>query len=141
VSADPAAGRGRRAIIAALGVLVLAAAALLLREYGRGDWLPGCVFHRFTGLHCPGCGMTRGTVAALHGEFGWAFRHNPVGMILLPLAMVGLGLELAGWVRGRPLPWRLSVGRYGGWVIVGILIAFFLLRNLPWWPFTLLAPP
>lgn len=125
----------------ALGVLALLAAAWLLREHGRAGWLPGCVFHRFTGLHCPGCGMTRGTVAALHGEFGWAFRHNPVGMVLLPLAMAGLALELAGWVRGRPLRWRLPLGRYGGWVILWTLLAFFLLRNLPWWPLTLLAPP
>ncbi|MEO0016883.1 MAG: hypothetical protein RLZZ522_166 [Verrucomicrobiota bacterium] len=141
MNAFPAGRRRRRALIAVLGVLALAAAAWLLREYGRVGWLPGCLFHRFTGLHCPGCGMTRGTVAVLHGEFGRAFRHNPVGMVLLPLAMAGLALELAGWVRGRPLRWRLAVGRWGGWVIVWTFLAFFLLRNLPWWPFTLLAPP
>ena len=48
-----------RAIIAALGGLALVAAALVLREHGPAGWLPACTFHEITGLHCPGCGLTR----------------------------------------------------------------------------------
>jgi hypothetical protein len=130
-----------RAIIVAIGVLALLVTAYVLREDGRVGWLPACAFHELTGLHCPGCGMTRATFAALHGQLGLAFRCNPLGVVLLPLTVVGLALELAGWVRAKPPPFRLSLGRYGGWVIVWTVLAFWLLRNLPWWPFTLLAPP
>lgn len=132
-----------RAGVVVLGCLVLAGAVWLLALRGPAGlaWFPGCLFRRFTGLNCPGCGMTRAAYATLHGRIGEAFRFNPVGMILLPLASFGAGLELIGWVRGRALPFRLNVGRAGAWAIVGVVISFWVLRNLPWWPFTLLAPP
>ncbi len=127
----------------ALGMLVLVCAAFALREKGPSGlaWLPGCLFKQFTGLDCPGCGMTRAAHATFHGKLGEAFRFNPVGMILLPLALAGVGIELIGWIRGKPLPFRLSVGVMGNWIIVWLVISFWVLRNLPWWPFTLLAPP
>lgn len=132
-----------RALWIAVGVLILAGAAYLLRQNGPNGlpWLPVCMFHQLTGLHCPGCGMTRAAHAALHGNVGEAFRYNPVGMVLLPLAALGVGIQLIGWARGRPLPFRLHVGAKGGWSIVALLIVFWILRNIPQWPFTLLAPP
>ena len=132
----------QRATLVGAASLVLAFAAWQLSLHGPSGlpWMPGCLFHSATGLHCPGCGMTRATHAALHGHFGQAFRFNPVGVILLPVALVGVGIELAGWVRGRPLPFRLNPGATGAWIIAGVVIAFWILRNLPWWPFTLLAP-
>ena len=85
--------------------------------------------------------MTRAAHATLHGRLGEAFRFNPVGMILLPLACTGLGIEILGWIRGRPLPFRLKVGVMGAWAIVWIVVGFWILRNIPCWPFTLLSSP
>ena len=134
--------RRDRAVWAALAVLALVTAAALLRQSGPGvSWLPGCLLHDLTGLHCPGCGMTRTAHASLHGRISEAFRLNPVGMVLLPLAGAGVGLEIAGWVRGRPLPIRLHLGVAGGWVILALVVSFWVFRNIPQWPFTLLAPP
>jgi hypothetical protein len=135
--------RPDRALWVALGVLILACAAFSLHQRGPSGlaWLPDCLFHRFTGLHCPGCGMTRAAHATLHGEIARAFRFNPVGMLLLPLACAGLGIELLGWIRGKPPNFRLSVGAAGGWVIVWVVIGFWVFRNIPAWPFSLLAPP
>jgi Protein of unknown function (DUF2752) len=119
------------------GLVVLAVAAFFLRKMGPEGLpaLPRCTFHQLTGWHCPGCGMTRAAHAALHGEILQAFRFNPLGMLLLPLASAGLALEILSWVRGRPQGFRLSVGSKGGWVILGLILAFWLLR------FPLLAPP
>lgn len=132
-----------RALWAALGVLGLVGAAFFLRERGPSGlgWFMRCTFHELTGLNCPGCGMTRGAHAALHGRITEAFRFNPVGMILLPLACVGLGIEILGWIRGKPLGFRLNVGVRGAWAIAWIVISFWILRNIPYWPLTLLAPP
>ncbi len=132
-----------RAWWAILGILVLGGGAFLLRENGPAGvpWLPGCVFHRLTGLNCPGCGMTRAAHATLHGRFAEAFRFNPVGMVLLPVAGLGMAVEIAGWVRGRPLPCRLRVGAKGAWALVGLIVGFWILRNIPCWPLTLLSPP
>jgi hypothetical protein len=134
--------RGDRALALALGALsALLLAFLLYRSGPAASWLPGCLFHRVTGFDCPGCGMTRAAHAALHGRIGEAFRFNPLGMVLLPAAMIGLGLELAGWLRGRPLPVRFRIGGRWAWGVLGVLMAFWVLRNIPAWPFTLLAPP
>ncbi len=135
--------RRDRAWCVLVGIFALATAAFFLHQRGPNglSWFPGCTFHRLTGLNCPGCGMTRAAHATLHGRLGEAFRFNPVGMILLPLAAVGIGLEILGWVRGKPLAFRLNIGAVGAWAVVWIVIGFWVFRNLPWWPFTLLSPP
>lgn len=127
----------------ACGVLALAVAAFVLRHYGPTGvpWTPGCVLHDLTGLNCPGCGMTRAAHATLQGRLGDAFRLNPVGMILLPVASVGLGIEVLNWTREKPLPFRMKIGARGAWIFVAVIIGFGILRNIPLWPFTLLAPP
>jgi hypothetical protein len=130
-----------RALLVALGVLVLAMAAFHLRTQGpQASLLPPCVFHRVTGLHCVGCGMTRATHAALNGRMFEAFAHNPLGMVLLPVALIAAALELLAWARGKPGGPRLRPGRRGLWWLVALIFAFWVLRNVPAWPFTLLAP-
>lgn len=111
-------------------------AALELRTHGPSGvaFLPGCQFRRFTGLECPGCGMTRATYAMLHGHLAEAFRFNPLGMVLMPLACAGLMLEAAAWVVKKPFPWRLRPGAKAGRAIVWSLMVFWALRNFPWWP-------
>lgn len=119
-----------RALWVSLGVLAMAGAAYALRETGGGGWMPGCVFREFTGLECPGCGMTRGTHALLHGRVVEAFSYNPVGMILLPLAMIALGIEVMGWVRGKPMPFRMIPGSRGAVAIAAVMILWWVGRNL-----------
>ena len=121
--------------------MVVTAAALHQRGPSAVPWLPACTFHRLTGLHCAGCGMTRAVHAALHGRVGEAFRYNPLGMILLPSALVWFVLKVPGWLRkGPPETPPRPAGRWPWWVI-GLIVAFWILRNLPFHPFTLLAPP
>jgi hypothetical protein len=121
-----------RALVVALAVLAAVVAAAVLYQRGPSGLglFPGCLFHRFTGLQCPGCGMTRATYATLHGDFARAFRLNPVGMVLLPIALVGLVIEALGWVRDQPLPFRLKVGSRGGWVLAWIVMVFWVLIRI-----------
>ncbi len=125
----------------AVAVLCGVAAALLFQMGPNGLAVgPLCLFQRWTGLHCAGCGMTRATFAMMHGDPVSAFRYNPLGMILFPIAMVGALIEAIGWACGRPLPWRMKVGARGAVCLLWLVVSFWILRNLPWWPFTLLAP-
>lgn len=119
-----------RALWVSLAILILAVAAYALRETGGAGWMPGCVFRKATGFECPGCGMTRATHAFLNGRVADAFRLNPVGMVVFPLAMVALGLEVLGWVRGKPLPWRIRSGRWGATILAVVMIGWWVLRNL-----------
>lgn len=131
-----------RAVWVALGVLALAWAAVELRQRGPGGvaFLPGCLLRQTTGLLCPGCGMTRASHAFLNGRITEAFRLNPLGMVLLPTALIGIGIGLIAWVRGRQPTRRSTPGARVTWLIVATILAFGILRNLPWWPFTLLSP-
>ena len=85
--------------------------------------------------------MTRAAWHLLHFEPFEAFRKNPLMVLLLPLVVTGLALELAAWVRG---PERRTPRLRPGWrttiVLVVVLLAYGVVRNFPWWPFTLLAP-
>ena len=133
--------RGDRALAVVIGGLVVLLAAVVLYQHGPSSagWFPGCLFHRLTGLECPGCGMTRATYAALHGRFGEALRFNPLGMIVVP-ALVGLvGMQIPAWLRGEAQAFRFRVGPCGCWWLVGVVLGYWVLRNLPVWPFMLLA--
>ena len=46
-----------------------------------------CLYQRFLDVSCLGCGLTRSTVYAIHGEIVLAFEHHVVGPILV--AVVG----------------------------------------------------
>jgi hypothetical protein len=128
--------------VAAAGC-VLAALTTALYQLGPafGGWAPGCLLHRLTGFWCAGCGMTRAVWHLLHCEPVAALRQNPLLVVLLPLVVAGLALELTAWVRSpqRPTPrlrldWRVSTA------LAGVLLAYGIVRNFPWWPCTLLAP-
>lgn len=132
-----------RVLAVTLGVFVAVILAILLYERGPSGngLLPGCLFHRLTGFDCPGCGMTRATHAALHGRLGEAIRFNPLGVIVLPVVLVISAVQIPAWLRDRPLPIRFKVSQRGVWWIVGVVMGYWVLRNIPFWPFTLLAPP
>ena len=91
------------------------------------------------GLHCMGCGLTRSAHSLLTGRPLQALAYNLFG----PLAVLWLGWEAArrawAWVRGRPDPGWWVRGDWMPWLIA-LMCGYMLLRNLPWWPFTLLAP-
>jgi len=125
-----------------LGLCAAALLAFVIYQYGPcAAWFPGCLFHRLTGLACPGCGMTRATHAALHGRLGEAFRFNPLGMLAVPALVVFAGMRIPAWLRDSPQPFRCGIGTRGVDWILGLVLGYWILRNLPIWPFTLLAPP
>ena len=52
------------------------------------------------GLPCPGCGLTRATLAALHGQLGEAMRLHPLFPLLSPLYVYLLGSVAYRYVLG-----------------------------------------
>ena len=92
-------------------------------------YLPKCIFHEMTHLYCPGCGVTRAYYSLLHGDFAMAFRYNPM---VFPLVTMAVLIAI--------FP-RLSRTNYVIVPLLIVIITFWIVRNLPWYPFTLLAPP
>ncbi|MCH7225607.1 DUF2752 domain-containing protein [Verrucomicrobiaceae bacterium E54] len=126
-------------MVAVLAVFGLG--ALWLARSGPSGLPWTCILHDTTGLHCAGCGMTRAAHALLEGRFVDAFRFNPLGVVLVPLVLVMLAPGVVGWVRGEPPKWQVPLGRRSGIVLLVLILGYTVLRNLPWAPFTLLAPP
>jgi hypothetical protein len=133
--------RPRGLLIATLTVLTAAAVAAIWWFDPAQIPLPICGFHATTGLHCPGCGATRATHELLHGRFLGALHYNALWICTLPLA-VYMGISELGLVAvGRPLPGNLPCKPWLFVALGAIAVLFFVLRNLPFYPFLLLAPP
>lgn len=70
---------------------------------------PTCLLRIFTGLPCPGCGMTRAWVHVAHGDVLTAFEYNlfgPIGMAVAAGIVVYVAVAL---VRRRPPERILSI--------------------------------
>ena len=119
--------------IAVVGVIGF----LVLRSFQPNDasWHPKCVFHLWTGLHCPGCGTTRALHALPLGQWWTAVRCNPLLVVGLPVITFLLWQQRRRERSGGPVSPRLS------WTIGVVVIAYFVLRNVPSPDRSWLAPP
>jgi hypothetical protein len=126
-------------VVAALGVAAVAGVALLylFDPNSATSPLPGCLFRAFTGLYCPGCGMTRMLHALVHGDIARAASMNVLALAGLPV----LGALVTEQVAGKKvLHGRLRGVLFDGRLWIAAALVFGVLRNLPWAPFTGLAP-
>src|SRR5882762_2231278 len=126
-------------------VLVASGVALALAGLGALFWLdpaqqaifPVCYFHKLTGLNCPGCGSLRAMHHLLHGRLFTAFHCNPLLMLVMPLILV----EAARWVLSSGTAARTWLTRPASlWLMLAILVAFGILRNLPFPAFAWMSP-
>lgn len=89
-----------------------------------------CTFRRFTGLGCPGCGMTRCFIALAHGDVRAAWSYNPAGLFLFALFAFQIpyrGLQIwrirqglselrLGWLAAMSLG-LVAVLTFGQWLL------------------------
>jgi Protein of unknown function (DUF2752) len=70
---------------------------------------PGCVFRAVTGLPCPFCGLTHSMMALGQGDVGAALLQNPLGLLVLPLAIVLLAAGVRVMLRRDRLKWPVPL--------------------------------
>jgi hypothetical protein len=101
-----------------------------------GIWLPPCPIKAVTGLDCPGCGGTRMVWSLLHGDLPAALHYNALALVLVPFVLWLWG----AWVvrRWRGGPPRVPSPRRAPLVLLGLAVAWMVLRNLPFEPLTAL---
>ena len=130
----------RAGLLAVGGVLAVAAAAFVaVVPPTEHSLYPKCQLYQTTGLHCMGCGLTRSAHSLLNGQVLQAFAYNIAGPLLVGWAAFEAGRRGWAWLRGRPDPgWWFRVD-WTPWVML-VLGVYMVLRNLPWWPFTVMAP-
>ena len=83
-----------------------------------------CALQHAAGLPCPGCGLTRSWVSALHGRLPESVAHHPLGWLVL----LYVGTQLArhaAWLllpRQRPAVERLGRPLDRGVIALGALL-------------------
>ena len=112
----------------------------VLLVLGFGSWMGWhlwpCVFAELTGLPCPGCGITRATVALVQGDWrtSWAF-HPFAGFFVLAGMLVAAG-GLLPYSLAEGLATKVEVFEQRTKLPAIILVAvvcFGLLRMLGFW--------
>ncbi|ABP53854.1 DUF2752 domain-containing protein [Salinispora tropica] len=125
--------------LAALGCVGAGIGYTLLFDPTRSapDAAPTCLLKLTTGLDCPGCGGTRALWYLLHADLPAAARHH----VLLVFALPFLAYLFVTWAGRQAFGWRLPELRISN-KLIGVFLAawlaFSVVRNLPWAPFTAL---
>ena len=130
----------RRAVLATMAATLGSWLAMLYRfDPGATEVFPLCPFHYFTGYYCPGCGSLRALHQLLHGNPSAALSYNPLMVLTLPFVIYWMASQAALLWRGRPLPSSFIPARWI-WTLLALVLVFWFMRNLPQYPFALLAP-
>ncbi|MBO5211399.1 MAG: DUF2752 domain-containing protein [Clostridia bacterium] len=96
-----------------------------------------CVFNLITGLHCPGCGISRMFISLFALDFKDAFGYNAFVLLIGPVAAIFVLRHyiiyiLKGTQKSDKLETVLLI------IAIILAIAFGVLRNIP--TFSFLAP-
>jgi hypothetical protein len=114
-----------------LGVLVMVGVGLYLTPDPAGHGthqqlgLPPCTIYYLTGRPCPSCGLTTSVSAILHGQFGLAWRANPMGFLIVAAATAIAFNSLFALLWGRSV--RIENTRFT--LLLLALLALWLLHG------------
>jgi hypothetical protein len=133
-------GRARRLILLALSLVGIAAVYVLYTfNPAKSTFYAPCPFHVLTGLYCPGCGSLRALHHLLHGHLAAAFGLNPLMISSLPFLGYIFLSYVTGGIRRQSLP-IVFVPAIFIWMYLGVVLLFWVIRNISWYPFPLFAP-
>lgn len=134
------------ALLGALGVL-------FLFDPTQYAIYPACLFHKLTGWNCPACGSLRALHHLVHGRLTAAFHCNPllIAAMVLIFWVAACRVWSSAFKRSRtaerpegetpnlPLPgWLTRPSSL--WLAIAAVIAFGVLRNLPFAAFAWMSP-
>lgn len=129
----------RRALLPVLGVgaaALIGAGLVTAVDPNEAGHYPACPFLAVTGWYCPGCGALRAAHALGHGDLATALARNPFAVVAFAYVAVTWVLWLRRAATGRRRRWLAPAWVLHG--VLGVILAFWVLRNLPGW--TWLSP-
>jgi hypothetical protein len=101
---------------------------------------PKCPFFALTGLYCPGCGSQRAASALLHGDIVKAFNYNLLLAVSLPFVLYSAFVNLVNVFRTSPVTQKIFYSPAFVKIVFVAVLLFGIMRNIPVYPFTMLAP-
>jgi hypothetical protein len=97
--------------------------------------LPVCPTKALLGIDCPGCGSLRMLYSLMHGDLLAAVRFNALGLVAVVLLVWAYGAWTYGRLTGRRIAsWQRH--RWAAAVTLSLVVAWFVVRNIPFAPFT-----
>lgn len=120
------------------GVLILALFYFFINP-NEVNFLPECPLYFTTGIYCPGCGSQRATHQLLNFNFLGVLQQN----VLYFISLFILGYHMI--VTGINAFFKINIYNFlyhpkTPLIILAIIVIFWILRNIPFYPFNLLAP-
>ena len=103
------------------------------------DFMLKCPLYSSTGVYCPGCGSQRAIHHLLHFNIIKAAQNNILFLIAIIAALYHYSIPLINTRFTKNYKSIFDSNRNLIIVLI-ITILFWILRNIPYYPFTLLAP-
>ena len=113
--------------------------ALFFLNPSEHSFFPKCALYMATGFSCPGCGSTRALYQLTHGDVLEAMRLNPGLMALITLGITDYVRFVVSVIRGNPFQTLFGRIKLLG-ALMGVMLVYGVIRNLPWPLFESLAP-
>ena len=113
--------------------------ALFFLNPSEHSFFPKCALYMATGFSCPGCGSTRALFHLTHGNVLEALRLNPGLMALITLGLTDYVRFVVSVIRGNPFQTLFGRLKLLG-ALMGVMLVYGVIRNLPWPLFESLAP-
>ena len=120
-------------------VIIGGATALFFLNPSEHSFFPKCSFYVATGFSCPGCGSTRALFHLTHGNVLEALRLNPGLMALITLGLTDYIRFVVSVIHGNPFQTLFGRLKLLG-ALMGVMLVYGVIRNLPWPLFESLAP-
>ena len=120
-------------------VLIGGGTALFFLNPSEHSFFPKCSLYVATGFFCPGCGSTRALFHLTHGNVLEALRLNPGLMALITLGLTDYIRFVVSVIRGNPFQTLFGRLKLLG-ALMGVMLVYGVIRNLPWRLFESLAP-
>lgn len=106
----------------------------------KAGFFPRCPFNLLTGLYCPGCGTQRAIHALVHGHLLQAAGYNLLSVLALPLVGYSAVAFAGSHLWGLPLRQDIFYRPWFAKAVLGTVLLFWVLRNLPFPCFQWMAP-
>ena len=135
------AASARERLFAAASVMVAAGTlgVLYFINPSTSTLFPTCPFLAFTGCYCPGCGSLRALHQITRGHLATALGLNPLLVLSLPFVGYFFVSRASLTLRGRSLK-VFFIRPAFIWALLAVIILYWVARNVPAYPFSLLAP-